>query len=988
VQPVPVMPRKRNRKQPAKFTDFHVETSSKSLRSKKPLHQHFNQVIGGAVEDDALQPNNRVDVLLSPFAASTTTRKPSTAAIISSSQLVAIDEQQPQPAAIDDNLQSSACEQHQLPVVEQHQQSSAIDEQQPQPLAAIDDNHQSSATQQPYPLADYNIADYTIGDGEVCDNETVFADMSLLQGCCDQFDMSDCDEIDIASVLLNSFKVHDTYATTYLPVSYHQSSAAEQQQQPLAVIDDISESSAEGQQQQQPLAVVDDNHESSAEEHQQQQLLAVDNDNHESSAAEQQQQPLAVIDDIRESSAEEHQQQQLLAVDNDNHESSAAEQQHPLALTDDNHQLSAIGQQQSTEQQLLALGQRHPLAVIDVSRQVDQQCESTLEINPHGKRRGDQSLWKKNVAKRKRNNGEEYENRSGNIVEAIEFKNYDCQCPLKCYDCISEEEKRHNFELYWNSAREAKIAFLCGHVHQVHVKRRYTENQDDSRRQKTRVFHFIKDDSTKVHICKKMFCQTLQISNGALDRALKRDADQSFCEKRGKKAPANKTTTENVDHVRQHINSFPKYISHYSRKDNPNCRYLSPNLNLALMYRMYKEDCDEQQKKPVGETKYRKVFHDDFNLKFKEPKKDTCSKCDSYAVQIAALQLMKTAEGEEKLKQLQEERDRHLAFAGRAREQLVADRHSAKDASASCSVITFDLQSALPTPKLSTNIVYYKRQLMVYNLGIHDCKNEIGFMHVWDESIASRGAQEIGSCICKFVADNGDKEKSELIAWSDSCGGQNRNIKIALIFLSLVGNEKLPYSTITQKFLESGHSFLPNDSDFSDIEKRRKFHPQIYHPQEWYDIIAEARTTANPFHVIKMTADSFVSTASLEQHITNRKRDATNGKVDWLHIRQIQYRRQNPKTLFVRYSHDPVEDWKEVSLAKRADKTVLSEIESSKLYEKPREINPMKVKDLISMLHLIPPVYHDFYRRLTSGSKSADEDVDGLADVLDFEVQL
>ena len=124
------------------------------------------------------------------------------------------------------------------------------------------------------------------------------------------------------------------------------------------------------------------------------------------------------------------------------------------------------------------------------------------------------------------------------------------------------------------------------------------------------------------------------------------------------------------------------------------------------------------------------------------------------------------------------------------------------------------------------------------------------------------------------------EDQSELIAWSDSCGGQNRNIKMALMFLALVENDRLPYDTITQKFLESGHSFLPNDSDFSDIEKRRKYHPHIYHPQGWYDIIAEARSRANPFHVITMTAESFVSTTLWEQQITNRKSDTMNDKVE------------------------------------------------------------------------------------------------------------
>ena len=57
-------------------------------------------------------------------------------------------------------------------------------------------------------------------------------------------------------------------------------------------------------------------------------------------------------------------------------------------------------------------------------------------------------------------------------------------------------------------------------------------------------------------------------------------------------------------------------------------------------------------------------------------------------------------------------------------------------------VSPFDLQSVFSTPRLSSNVVYYKRQLSVYNLGIHDCSNETAHMHVWDETTASRGAQK------------------------------------------------------------------------------------------------------------------------------------------------------------------------------------------------------------------------------------------------------
>lgn len=50
----------------------------------------------------------------------------------------------------------------------------------------------------------------------------------------------------------------------------------------------------------------------------------------------------------------------------------------------------------------------------------------------------------------------------------------------------------------------------------------------------------------------------------------------------------------------------------------------------------------------------------------------------------------------------------------------------------------------------------------------------------------------------------------------NSCGGQNRNIKIILMLKAcLEAHSSL--EEITIKYLVPGHTFLPNDTDFSDV---------------------------------------------------------------------------------------------------------------------------------------------------------------------------
>lgn len=77
--------------------------------------------------------------------------------------------------------------------------------------------------------------------------------------------------------------------------------------------------------------------------------------------------------------------------------------------------------------------------------------------------------------------------------------------------------------------------------------------------------------------------------------------------------------------------------------------------------------------------------------------------------------------------------------------------------------LTFDLQKTLEATCLSTSVVYYKRQLWTYNLCIFDEVKKEAYMYVWSENVASRGAQEVGSCLLKHFKTY-LSEKTEKIA--------------------------------------------------------------------------------------------------------------------------------------------------------------------------------------------------------------------------------
>ena len=218
----------------------------------------------------------------------------------------------------------------------------------------------------------------------------------------------------------------------------------------------------------------------------------------------------------------------------------------------------------------------------------------------------------------------------------------------------------------------------------------------------------------------------------------------------------------------------------------------------------------------------------------------------------------------------------HLCKAERAHHQLKEDTGLSKS-DPNVMLVTFDLQQSLPTPVLTTNIVFYKRQLWTYNLGVHDCRSGKGYMYVWHEGTASQGSSEIGSCILKHIQVTKPTE-THLITFSDSCGGQNRNIYLLALWLHMVASDQYSFTTIDQKFMVVGHSYLSNDRDFGSIETARRRASHLYVPTDWSELIRNCRRK-NPFTITDMARNDFVSLHSLPKAFVNAKSPHRNRKL-------------------------------------------------------------------------------------------------------------
>ena len=160
--------------------------------------------------------------------------------------------------------------------------------------------------------------------------------------------------------------------------------------------------------------------------------------------------------------------------------------------------------------------------------------------------------------------------------------------------------------------------------------------------------------------------------------------------------------------------------------------------------------------------------------------------------------------------------------------------------------ITFDLQQALPTPKLSTGPTFYKKKLFCYNLSIHSLYPCQGYFYMWDESTAGRGADEIGSCLLKHFSQHNIKG-TKLIAISDNCGGQNKNWSLVSVWLRLLAQGT--FKEILHVCPQVGHTMLPSDRDFAYVEKFVRAHCQyIYTPEEWEKVLRSAQKKTPLFY--------------------------------------------------------------------------------------------------------------------------------------------
>lgn len=173
------------------------------------------------------------------------------------------------------------------------------------------------------------------------------------------------------------------------------------------------------------------------------------------------------------------------------------------------------------------------------------------------------------------------------------------------------------------------------------------------------------------------------------------------------------------------------------------------------------------------------------------------------------------------------------------------------------------------------------------------------YMYVWSENVAGRGAQDIASCIRKHLLNYLPDPIEHLTLYSDSCRGQNRNIKMTHMLKHYLASSEI--DLIEQKFFLSGHSYNSCDRNFGLIEKERRKHEIVNSPDHWIEIINKTKKKEPTFEVTKMRSNDFFTSQELQKLIVNGKVDEKKNKINWLKTRTIKLDKEKPFYLYMVY---------------------------------------------------------------------------------------
>jgi hypothetical protein len=378
-----------------------------------------------------------------------------------------------------------------------------------------------------------------------------------------------------------------------------------------------------------------------------------------------------------------------------------------------------------------------------------------------------------------------------------------CQCHRLCSLKLSTSTRQQILDKFLGFDMIQKNIFLKEFINSKQPKVKVLGDNIKAKTV-TRVYH-LPVDKAKVQVCKVMFMATLHMKNDAIIETYFRR------EKRGigfssRQIPIGKHR-RNYSHKKRIIKEFVREFyhptkSHYRSNQCPHRLYLSPTLNIKIIYERFKV---ERVNLEIGYSTFCRIFRK-LKFSFSKPNLDQCQvcidnkehkhiaqgivcrRCDKYQVHIHNA---KVARELYRIREISTSNDNTLIFA-------------------------VDLEKVIPLPKFPTKNSIFCGHEICYNETFAELNGRGDHCVVWHEAISDRSAAAITSSFLKLL--DHYKNINNFLFWADNCVAQNKNWTLFYALLHIV--HKLDWvHTIEIRFFEPGHTYMRPDAVHGHISR-------------------------------------------------------------------------------------------------------------------------------------------------------------------------
>lgn len=164
-------------------------------------------------------------------------------------------------------------------------------------------------------------------------------------------------------------------------------------------------------------------------------------------------------------------------------------------------------------------------------------------------------------------------------------------------------------------------------------------------------------------------------------------------------------------------------------------------------------------------------------------------------------------------------------------------------------VLSFDCEKNLQLLKVPDSAAYYSRNVYLYNFTIvngystSELDKEKITAYCWTENQFTKNANLISSCVIDYLNRSDLTHYKHIRLVCDGCAAQNKNSIIVTALLHWLKTSAPSHiSDVQMIFPVTGHSYIPPDRVFGQIEKKVRKRDTILSPDDYLEIIREFAT--------------------------------------------------------------------------------------------------------------------------------------------------